>query len=109
MAQHRFGDLDHVARQPAGDRGRRTRIDGDFLGDGDARCQIDRIDETKHQFGIVPLFFRRVRGLLNVQIREHAHQRRAGVDAIAARQVIEPFEFREQCGHRAASSLAARA
>ena len=92
MAQDRLGDLDHVAREPPRDRGRRARIAGDLLRDRDARCEIDGVDQAQHQLGVVALFLGGVRGLLHVKIGEHAHQRRADIDAVAAREAVETLQ-----------------
>jgi len=38
-------------------------------------------------------FFRRVRGFLHVEIGQHAHQRRADVDAVTARETIQSLKL----------------
>ncbi len=92
MPQDRFGDFDHVTGQPTRDRRRGARISGDFPCDGDARCKVDGVDQPQHKLGIVTLFLGAVRWLLHIEVGEHAHERRADVDAVAPRQAVEAIQ-----------------
>ena len=93
LAQDRLGDLDGIACKAARHRRRGARIAGDFLRDRDARRKIDRVDQPQHQLGVMAFFLRRVRGLLHIKIGEHAHERRADIDAVAPREAVEPLKL----------------
>ena len=39
------------------------------------------------------LFLRRVRGLVHIKVGEHAHERRADVDAVTPRETVETLKL----------------
>ena len=59
-----------------------------LAGNDGAGRNVDRVKQAQHQFGIVHFLVERVRGFLDVEIGEHARQRRTRVDAAQPRQVF---------------------
>ena len=93
VLEDRLRHFEHIAREPAHDRGRRRGVMRKLGRDDFAGRSVDAVDEPQHQLGIVPRFLGRVRGLLNVEVGQHPHQRRPNVDAAAQRQSVQPFEI----------------
>ena len=93
MAQHRIGDVDHVARKAQHDGARRGRIGRKLVRHHRAGSDVDRVEQAQHQFGVVGFLIERMGGLLDVEIGEHARERRPRVDAALTRKIVQSVEI----------------
>ena len=108
MPQDRLGDLDHVARKPPRDRGRRARIGGE-LSSRRLRAFADRPSRSAAApvrcSDVLPRPYAR---LLHIEVGEHAHQSRPDVDAVAPREAVEALKLGKYRRHDALLTVRTR-
>jgi len=75
---------------------RRTRIDRKPRAHRGAGGVIDLLDQARGQLDELPFFIRAVRVGLDIEVGQDAQQRRADVNAFAARQRHEPVKTGKQ-------------
>ena len=54
---------------------------------------LDGVEQAQHQFGVVSFLIERMRGFLDVEIGEHARERRPRVDAALPRKLVQSIEI----------------
>ena len=81
--------------EPLANLDRRFGIDREAGADHVARGLIDLVDQSRRQFHVVLLFFRRMARRLDVEVRQHAQQRRSDVHALPLCEIHQPVETRE--------------
>ena len=99
--RHRLVRLGAPQPELAHDRDRRRRIDRKPRPHRGARGVVDLVDQAGGQLDELPLLVGRMGAGLDIEVGQHAQQRRADIDALATGERHQPVETRKQwsCGH----------
>ena len=88
----RLGDFGHIAAQMLQHRQRRREMVRKLAGNGGARLDLDDVEQTQRQLGVVALLFGRVPEFLYVEIGENAQQSWTHIGPAAQAEIGEAVE-----------------